>query len=251
MTLLTGRKGTITPRDHRILKALFFCRYLTGRQIAALFFTSTSRARARLPELEGKGYLSHRSMYVRDPSWDDKAAKQTVWHLTKAGHEAVAETLEVEEPYAAKQLLPEKAAHYVLTNEIYVAAKADLDAELGPYPEWEWRHEKRVAYAGEYENVPYAHKPDAHVLFRGHTFIVERQTAESKVGPKAIDKKIVDHKRYIDLRLETPGEVLFACDDPSVAREAERAGRRHGVRVIGGNVEHVADYLYASAVRLS
>lgn len=251
MTLLAGRKGTITPRDQRILKTLFFCRYLTGGQIAVLFFTSTSRARARLSELGEKGYLSRRSMYVRDPSWDDKAAKQTVWHLTKAGHEAVAETLGVEEPYASKQLLPDKAAHYVLTNEVYVAAKADLDAELGPYPEWEWRHEKRAAYAGEYGSVPYAHKPDAHVLFRDHVFILERQTAESKVGPKAIDKKVSDHKRYIDLRLDTPAEILFACDDPSAARQAERAGQRHSVRVIGGDVERIARYLYTSAVRLS
>lgn len=251
MTLLTGRKGTITPRDHRILETIFLCRYVTSGQIAALFFTSMSRARARLPELGNKGYLSRRSMYVRDPSWDDKAAKQTVWHLTKAGHETVAETLGADEPFAAKQLLPERARHYVLTNEVYVAAKGDLDAELGPYPEWEWRHEKRAAYSGEYENVAYAHKPDAHILFRDQTFIVERQTAESKVGAKTIEKKIVDHKRYMKLRLKMPAEVLFACDDLSVAREAERAGRRHGVRVIGGDVKRIASYLYTSAVRLS
>jgi hypothetical protein len=251
MTLMSGKAGTITPRDQDILETLFFCRYLSTKEIAALFFTSTGRARARLPELEEKGYVQGRTMYVRDPSWDDRAARETVWHLKKAGFDSVVETLDLEEAYVPKQLLPKQARHYVLTNEVYVAAKADLDAELGPYPGWEWRHEKRVHYSGEYENVPYAHKPDAHVLFRGHTFIIERQTAASKVGPKAIEKKVIDHKRYVELRLETPAEVLFACDDPVVAQAAERIGDRHGLRVTGGDVGRIANYLYTSAVRLS
>ena len=52
MPILTGRKGTITERDQRLLEAVFVCRYLSTRQLARLFFNSTSRARTRLPELE-------------------------------------------------------------------------------------------------------------------------------------------------------------------------------------------------------
>ena len=251
MTLASGKAGTLTPRDQDILETIFFCRYLSTREIAALFFTSTARARARLPELRKKGYVEGRTMYVRDPTWEDHAARETVWHLKKAGFDSVVETLGLEEAYVPKPLLPRQARHYVLTNELYVTARPGLDAELGPYPEWEWRHEKRVVYAGEYENVPYVHKPDAHVVFRGHTFIVERQTAESKIGPKAIEKKVIDHKRYADLRLKMPTEVLFACDDPAVAQRAERVGKQHGLRVVGGDVASIADYLYTSAVRLS
>ena len=46
-------------------------------------------------------------------------------------------------------------------------------------------------------------------------------------------------------------DVLFACDDKRVAELAERAGRRYGVEVIAGSVEHVAYYLYQSALRLA
>ena len=117
-------------------------------------------------------------------------------------------------------------------EETYAAIKETLDDELDPYPEWEWHHEKRVLYTGEYANVPYQHKPDAHVVFRGHTFILERQTAESKVGPKKIYKKVEDHKRYVELKLRAPAEVLFAFDahGSHLVDTAIRAGEQHDIR---------------------
>jgi len=250
VAILTGRKGTITERDQRLLEAVFVCRYLSTRLIALLSFNSASRARTRLPELEKKGYLQKRSIYLVASTRDHPGVRETVWHLTKAGFDSVTETLGLDESYVPKQLLPKQARHYVLTNEVYAAVKARLDVELGPYPEWEWRHEKRAAYVGEYANVPYSHKPDAHVLFRDHVFILERQTAESKVGLTTINKKVAGHKRYAEFRLKRPAEVLFACDRISVAQQAERAGKQLGIRVVGGTVAHIADYLYTSAVRL-
>jgi hypothetical protein len=253
MVLTPGRKGMTTPRDGRIFEALFFCRYLSTKQLADLFFGGkANQARTRLYKLQNKGYLDRRNMLIRAPaSFEDRGALQTVWYLKKEAFDIVAATHDYDETYTAKQLLDERARHYVLTNEVYVAAAPRLDEWLDPYPGWEWRHEKRVAYAGEYEDVPYLHKPDAHVVFRGHTFIVERQTAESKIGPKKVYKKVADHKRYVELRLKAPAEVLFACDNEAVAAEAERAGKQYGIRVIGGDVAHVADYLYNNAVRLS
>jgi len=253
VAILTGRKGAITERDGRILEAVFVCRYLSTRQLARLFFGSTSRARTRLPELEKKGYLDKRSVYVVPPVKDHPGVRETVWHLTKAGFGSVAETLGSEEAYAPKQLLPEKARHYVRTNEVYVAARPALDRELGPHPQWEWRHEKRAADAYEYADVPYVHRPDAHVLFRGHAFIVERQTAESRLGPKGVYKKVAAHKRYAEVVLKRSGEtqVLFACDDPGMAEVAERAGGEYGIYTVAGDVGRVAHHLYGSAVRLS
>ncbi len=253
MVLLTGRKGTTTPRDHEIFKTLFFCRYLTSKQLARLFFGSESRARARLRDLEEKRYIDHRVFYVEQPTEEIMSGKQSVWHLTKDGHETVTATLDLEEPYAAKQLLPENAAqHYVVANEVYVAAKEHLDDELDPYPEWEWRHEKRVLYKGEYRNEPYVHNPDAHILFRDHVFILERQTAASKVGPKTIYKKVESHKFYADLRLQKPAEVLFAFDekDSHLIDAARRAGEQYGIRATAGDVQQIAGYLHSSAARL-
>ena len=252
MPILTGRKGTITERDQRLLEAVFLCRYLSTRQLARLFFNSTSRARTRLPELEKKGYLDKRSVYVVAPVKNHPGVRETVWHLTKGGFESVAETLGSEETYVPKQLLPEKARHYVRTNEIYVAARPSLDRELGPHPEWEWRHEKRAADAYEYADVPYVHQPDAHVLFRDHLFIVERQTAESRLGPKGVYRKVAAHRRYVEvvLKKSEDTQVLFACDGPAVARAAERAGREHGIYIVAGDLDRIAHHLYQSAVRL-
>lgn len=253
MAILSGRKGTITERDQRLLEAVFVCRYLSTRLIALLFFNSASRARTRLPELEKKGYLQKRSVYLVAPTRDHPGVRETVWHLTKAGFESVAETLDSEESYTPKQLLPEKARHYVRTAEVYVAARPALDRELGSHPAWEWRHEKRAADAYEYADTPYVHRPDAHVLFRDHVFIVERQTTESRLGPKGVYKKIEAHGRYAKVVLKKPEEtqVLFACDDPMVAEVAERAGREHRIYTVAGSVGRIAHHLYQSAIRLS
>lgn len=254
MMLKAGRAGTITERDREVLLSLFFCRYMSTPQLARMFFPSASKARSRLARLLKKGYVTNRTMYVVEPKkWDERVAAQGVWHLTKPGFDSVAETLGLEESFTPKQLLPKQARHYVRAAEIYAAVKHRLDGELGPYPSWEWRHEKRVLYAGEYENVPYQHKPDAHVMFCDHVFIIERQTAESKVGPTKIYEKVEGHKRYTELRLRRPTEVLFAFDrgDSPMIDAARRAGEQHGIEVIGRDVAGTADYLYNAALRLS
>ncbi|MDP9478345.1 MAG: replication-relaxation family protein [Actinomycetota bacterium] len=254
MTLTAGRRGTITDRDWEVLLALFFCRYASTGQLAHLFFPSASKARSRLAKLDEKGYVTSRPLFVVQPTkWKHGTAPQGVWNLTKSGFEFVTETLALDESFAAKPLAPKQARHYVRAAEIYAAVKHRLDGELGEYPGWEWRHEKRVVYAGEYENVPYQHKPDAHVLFCGHVFIVERQTAESKVGPKKIYEKVEDHKRYVETRLRKPAEVLFAfdTDDSPMIDTARRAGEQLGMEVVARDVAGIADYLYSAALRLS
>lgn len=254
MTLATGRTGTLTERDKEIFMSLFFCRYMSTPQLTDLFFPSASKARSRLARLSKKGYVTNRTMYIVEPtSWEDRASAQGVWHLTKPGFDSVAETLELEESFTPKQLLPKHARHYVRTAEIYAAVKHRLDDELGDYPGWEWRHEKRVLYAGEYENVPYQHKPDAHVLFCNHVFIIERQTTESKIGSAKIYDKVRDHKRYAELKLRRPAEALFAfdSDDSPMIDAARRAGEQYGIQVVGRNVAGIASYLYSAALRLS
>jgi Replication-relaxation len=250
----TGRSATITPRDDAIMLALFLCRYLSTAELAILFFNSKSAARRRLAELANKGYLEPRSLYATMPTWDRRGKCENVWHLTKMGFETVAESLGLDdERYVPKQLGQEGAVHHVKTAEVYVAAKADLDEILGPYPAWSWEHEKRAQDSYRYSGRLMGHQPDAHVRFADHLFVVERQTRESRVGPKAIDDKVSSHATYARVRLDEPDkmDVLFACDDKRVAELAERAGKRYGVDVIAGSVEHVAYYLYQSALRLA
>jgi hypothetical protein len=84
-------------------------------------------------------------------------------------------------------------------------------------------------------------------------FIVERQTAESRLGPKGVYKKLEAHGRYAKVVLKKPEEtqVLFACDDPMVAEVAEHAGREHRIYTVAGSVDRIGHHLYQSALRLS
>ena len=84
-------------------------------------------------------------------------------------------------------------------------------------------------------------------------FIVERQTAESRLGPRGVYKKVAAHKRYAKVVLKKPEEteVLFACDSSTVAEVAERAGKEHGIYTLAGSVDRIARHLYQSALRLS
>ena len=204
----TGRSATITPRDDAIMLALFLCRYLSTAELAILFFNSKSAARRRLAELANKGYLEPRSLYATMPTWDRRGKCENVWHLTKQGFEMVAESLGLDdERYLPKQLGQEGAVHHVKTAEVYVAAKADLDEILGPYPAWSWEHEKRAQDSYRYSGRLMGHQPDAHVRFADHLFVVERQTRESRVGPKAIDDKVSSHATYARVRLDEPDKM--------------------------------------------
>src|SRR5215218_4703742 len=88
----TGRSATITPRDDAIMLALYFCRYLSTAQLAALFFNSKSAVRRRLADLVNKGYLEPRSLYATKPTWDRRGKCENFWHLTNQGFYTAAES---------------------------------------------------------------------------------------------------------------------------------------------------------------
>jgi hypothetical protein len=76
---------------------------------------------------------------------------------------------------------------------------------------------------------------------------------DSRLGPKGVYRKVAAHRRYVGvvLKKSEDAQVLFACDDPAVARVAERAGREHGIYIVAGDLDRIARHLYQSAVRLS
>lgn len=250
-----GRKETITARDDAIMRTIFFCRYNNTSQLARSFFGSKSAARRRLAELtdEHKGYIEPRRLYFTTSTWERGGQCENVWHLTKKGFETVTESLGLDgERYVSKQLGQEGAVHHVKTAEVYVAARADLEEILGPYPSWSWLHEKKAHEAFEFENRQQAHQPDARITFAGHTFVIERQTRESRISQKGVDDKISAHAVWARTRTDDPEavDVLVACDEKRVSEAAERAGKRYGMDVIAGGVEQIAHYLYQSALRL-
>lgn len=258
MAIKTGRTGTITPRDGQILQALFFCRYLTTYQIALMFFNNVATARRRLWQLKNKGYIVSRFTTTRVPTPETAGKQESVWHLTKEAFEMYAHSLDLEAgpgayKYAPKQLDEKGTRHHVRTNEVYVVARADLEENVGDYPDWVWMHEKKAHDDYQYQGRDHVHQPDAHVRFFGHTFIIERQTKESKVKPKDIDDKVSGHALWAQKRTDHPDkvEVVFACDEERVAEVALAAGKRYGIYVVAGSVEAAADYLYQSALRLA
>lgn len=258
MAIKTGRAGTITPRDGQILQALFFCRYLTTNQIALMFFNSAGRARTRLYQLADKRYIVGRILWTSVPTKDNPGKQECVWHLTKEAFDMYAHSLGLDSgpgayKYAHKQLNEKGTRHHVRTNEVYVVARADLEENVGDYPDWTWFHEKKAHDDYQSRGDEHKHQPDAHVCFFDHTFIIERQTKESKVKPKDIDDKVSGHALWAQKRTDHPDkvEVVFACDEERVAEAALAAGKRYGIYVVAGSVEAAADYLYQSALRLA
>lgn len=252
----TGREGMLTPRDERILLDLFLCRYLTTAQIAALYYNSTRRASTRLYQLKKKGALASRVIYTLAPTRDHPGRREAVWHLTRDAFEMVAASMDLEEgseaTWTPKQLGTEKTRDHVKVNQLYVAAKADLDGLVGPYPAWTWEHEKRSTDPYRYSGRPMVHRPDAHVRLFGALFVVERQTRESRVRQTEVADKVSSHATWARVRLGDANDtqVLFACDERRVAEAARRAGERHGIYVFAGSVEEAAFHLYQSALRL-
>ena len=258
MAIKTGREGMSTPRDGRIMLALFFCRYLTTNQIALMFFDKNATARRRLWQLKNKGYIVSRIITTVKPTDEAQGKTEAVWHLSKEAFEMYAYSLGLDEgpgayKYVPKQLDDKGTRHHVRTNELYVAAKADLEEYIGDYPDWAWIHEKKAHDAYDYQGRRHKHQPDAHVCFFGHTFIIERQTKESKVKPKDIDDKVRDHALWAQKRTDHPDkvEVIFATEDERIAEVALAAGKRYSIYVVAGTVDVAADYLYQCALRLA
>ena len=258
MAIKTGREGTATHRDEKIMLALFFCRYLTTNQIALMFFNSAARARTRLYQLDRKGYIKRRVICTSVPTQEEPGKEEAVWHLTKEAFEMYAYSMNLDRgpgayKYAPKQLQVINTRHHVKTNELYVAAVGDLQENIGDYPDWIWLHEKKAFDEYTYQGREQVHQPDAHVCFFEHTFIIERQTRESKVKPKDIDDKVSGHALWAQKRTDHPDkvEVIFATEEERVAEVALDAGQRYGIYVVAGSVEVAADYLYQCALRLA
>ncbi len=248
-----GRRDTVTFRDDLILVALYFCRYLSTTLISQMFFNSKSAARRRLAQLTQKGYIEARNLFFAMPERKNFGKCENVWHLKKKGFDTATESLGLrEEGYVSKQLGHVGALHHVQTAEVYVAARATLDENVGPYPAWEWRSERKAYDDFERANEVMFHQPDAHILFHGHTFVIERQTRESRINWRKVDGKVEGHAIWSRLRFDDPEkvEILFACEDARVAEAAMRAGKRYGVEVYAGTVEEIAEYLYESTQRL-
>lgn len=254
MSIATGRAGTVTPKDNEIFQTLFFARYLTTNQLASLFYNSAGRARTRLYQLANKKYLESRVLYTVPYTKHSHGKRETVWHLSKEAFEMVAGDLEIEADYTPKQLGEKRTRDCLKANEVFVVAKPLLEEELGEYPSWEWRHEKRAYDYYWYREDPQHHRPDAQVLFCDHLFIIERQTRESHVTREEIYDKVSGHRLYVTIELRKDldeVEVLFACDDERVAEIARRAGEHYGISVRAYSPYKTADYLYNRAAYLS
>lgn len=263
MVMKNGKAGMFGPKDHMILRDLFLCRYLTAAQIAILHYNSVERARTRLSQLRKKGLVENRVIYTMAPTGkpgtrDYHPGKwEGVWYLTKDADGMMSASVDFEDgggertTWAPRQLQPPKMRHHVRINELYLAIKSDLDHELGEFPHWVWEHEKWATDSYTFHG-PRKHKPDAHVLMGGETFVIERQTRESHVTLGEIRNKVADRATWArvwrqDLKNT---QVVFACEEERVAEVARRAGKDHNIYTFAGTVEEAAYHLYQSALRI-
>lgn len=243
MALRTGRAGTITPRDARVLEDLYFCRFLSTRQIATLRFSSFESARVRLYALMRKGWIINQ---LHGPNL-------VLWRLSREGFERQRVSLDGEKEATPDFFSGAKVRHYLEANDVYCEIAPRLEAALGPYPMWQWRNESRAFQRYDLGERRLAHQPDAEILLPNGLFLLERQSNRARYGSKTIRDKVAAYKAYIEriLRLEgTRVEVLFACDLERERRAAVAAGCEYGVEVVASSVRGIAKHIESATVSL-
>ncbi|MDP9474521.1 MAG: replication-relaxation family protein [Actinomycetota bacterium] len=259
MTLLTGKKGTIGERDEKLLYDLYFAERLTTANLTNMHFPRESKTKDRMGKLKKKGYVVA-----------DFCGKQALWKLTADGFAFVADSLGrpygEHERYPDRRLSPKRDLHHVDTVDIFARLKTkdekrrgvtepseprnqNLDDLLGPYPNWEWRSERRARRALKDANDDTVYQPDAEVHFGGEVFVIERETERSRGTYDEMLRKLRHHKLYIEHVLRKPAEteILYACDEERDMTYAERAGKKLDLLIFAGSPYQVAEYLLDNA----
>ena len=259
MTLLTGKKGTIGERDEEVLCDLYFAERLTTADLTKMHFPRESKTKDRMAKLKTKGYVVA-----------DFCGGQALWRLTADGFAFAADSLDhpygEHERYPDRRLSPKRDAHHIDTVDIFARLKTkdekrrgvreprdvpvqNLDDVLGPYPNWEWRSERRARRALRDANEDTVYQPDAEVHFGGEVFIIERETERSRGTYEEMLRKLRHHKLYIEHVLKKPAEteILYACDTERDMTYAERVGRKLDLVVVPGSPYQIAEYLLENA----
>lgn len=241
--MATMRQMDLSHRDEAILTDLYFTRVLSTQQIAAKYFNAYNTAKARLAELAGDLWIIRRNPYKGT----------TIWTLTRPAFEREVEDLHREGERYREWPKPKAIPHFLDTNDVFIDISEELDGILGQRPAWDWKQEPRAWEAfkdGEGKGV---HRPDAEISFAGNRYFIERQTERARKTAKQIDNKINDdYRRYIRRQrregVEGELEVLYACDEERDMRYADAAGERHGVEVITGKPDYIAEYIAGKAM---
>lgn len=239
MALKTGRTGWTTPRDDALFEDLYFCRFLSTQQIAALRFPSFQSARVRLYSLMRKGQIVNQ---IHRPNL-------VLWRLTREGFERQRASLDREKETTPDFFSGPKVDHYLEANDLYCELAPRLERTLGRHPAWEWKNEGRSFRRYELSGGRYAHQPDAELLLPGVLYFFERQSKRARYAPGTIREKVAAYRTYTErvLRPEVTVEVLFACDLERERRAAVEAGDELGVDVVASSVRGIAAYLEGAA----
>ncbi len=259
MTLLTGKKGTIGERDEEVLSDLYFAERLTTKDLTRMHFPRESKTKDRMAKLKKKGYVVA-----------DFCGGQALWKLTADGFAFVADSLGrpygEHERYPDRRLSPKRDLHHVDTVDIFARLKTkdekrrgvtepsgprvqNLDDVLGPYPNWEWRSERRARRALKDSNDDTVYQPDAEIHFGGAVFVIERETERSRGTYDEMLSKLRHHKLYIEHVSRKPAEteILYACDTDRDMTYAQRAGEKLDLVVFAGPPFMVAEYVLEQA----
>ncbi|MDN5696841.1 MAG: replication-relaxation family protein [Rubrobacter sp.] len=250
--MATMRQMDLSHRDEAILTDLYFTRILSTQQIATKYFKTYNSAKARLAELADDMWIIRRNPYTGT----------TIWLLTRPAFVREVEGLrrygECYRDWPKAHSIP----HFLDTNDVFIDISEEMDGILGERPNhdwmgestaWNWKQEPLAREAfkdGEGKGV---HQPDAEIAFDGNRYFLERQTERARKTAKQIDDKINDdYRRYIRRQrrenFEGEMEVLYACDKERDMRYADAAGARHGVEVITGKPDYIAEYIVGKAM---
>ncbi|MDP9477377.1 MAG: hypothetical protein M3R38_17125 [Actinomycetota bacterium] len=259
MPLLTGKKGTIGERDEDVLRDLYFAERIATKDLTKMHFPSAAKTKGRMAQLKEKGYVVA-----------DFSRGHALWKLTNDGFAFAKDMLGSpygeHERYPDRRLSPRRDLHHIDTVDIFARLKTkdekrrgvrepsgprvrNLDDVLGPYPNWEWRSERRARRALKDANDDTVYQPDAEVHFGGAVFVIERETERSRCTYEEMLKKLGHHKLYIEHVLRKPAEteILYACDVDRDMIYAERACEKLDLVLFAGSPYQVAEYLLENA----
>lgn len=256
--LISGSAAHLKQRDEYLITDLYLVRYLTARQIAAMYFLvedsggsrtkpSPGAADRRMYRLATQGWVTNYPE-LRSPAGNN----YKLWALSEQAFEREREAFG-DSPQRHMPPGPKigRLDHLVRVNDLYLSCSYALrflvgEPDIDGSETWTWRyegkHHREITIAGEGQTL----RPDAEIKIGDILFFVEHQTRESRVTVEKMEEKATNYARYVEHVLRVPPEkarLLVVTDEERIVQRTTTRAQQEGLIATAGDAEHVTEYL--------